>query len=143
MWTRDPTLRAKRAATRAPRLVVPLPVAWRPRSFKSISAKKLSDGLLVSRTRVSIRGEWTLASSLAEEGVRPLRGRAPSAMPRRRRAVWSLRAAYSGGLPWNADPLEFARPRLNESALSGPTQIEVPQRESGPPRSESKLDSSP
>jgi hypothetical protein len=63
MRARAPRRRAKPAATLAPAPVVPTPFACIARSFRSISAKKLSDGLFMRRTSVSIGGESTLAST--------------------------------------------------------------------------------
>ena len=47
--------------TAAPAAVVPAEPKRAPRSLTSISAKKLSDGVLVRETSVAIGGEWTVA----------------------------------------------------------------------------------
>jgi hypothetical protein len=61
--------------------------------LSSISATKLSEGLLVSRIRVSIGGESTLARTPALGGVGRIRAGFATRTPRRFNAAWSRRAA--------------------------------------------------
>ena len=51
--------------TAAPAAVVPAPPKRAPRPLSSVSAKKLSEGRLVSRAIVAMSGESTRASSVA------------------------------------------------------------------------------
>jgi hypothetical protein len=111
--------------------------------FRSISAKKLSDGLLVMRARRAMSGDRTEASSSALAGVRPIRGARPTSMSRASRAASSRTAAKVGGEDWYAEPRSFARPRLNASALMGLRYVVGRKPVPGLPRSESKTDSSP
>ena len=61
---------------------------------------------------------------LRARGARRLTPAAPPIrMPRRFSAAASFFAANSGGRVWNALPFSRARPRLNDSALSGPTHV--------------------
>ena len=123
---RAPRRRANPAAMRAPRAVVPTPPAWRARSFTSVSAKKLSEGLFVSLIRRSIGGESTLARTFASAGVTPARGFSRTGTSRASRASSRRAAANAGGFAWKPRPPSVNRPRLNDSALSGPTQTETP-----------------
>jgi hypothetical protein len=123
---RAPRRRAKPAAMRAPRAVVPTPPAWRAMSLTSVSAKKLSDGLLVSLMRRSIGGESTLARTLALSGVRPARGFSRTDTSRASSASSRRAAANAGGFPWKPRPPSVNSPRLNDSALRGPTQTDTP-----------------
>src|SRR3954468_3798932 len=89
--------------------------------FRSISAKKLSESLFWSISRRATFGERTSASDTAPDGAPPVRGFPLTEIPRALSA-WSSRvAANSGGLLWNALPLELASPRSKLSALIGPT----------------------
>ena len=94
----DPSRRAKPAATLAPAAVLPRPRACSARSLSSISAKKLSEVLLVSAIRRPIGGESTLASTSAPAAARPARGAKRTFTPRRSSAASSWAAANSGGL---------------------------------------------
>jgi hypothetical protein len=76
--------------------------------------------------RRSIGGESTLASTSRPAGALPASGLPRTAMPRAASAASSLPAANAGGLVWKALPASLAKPRLKESALSGPTQIDTP-----------------
>ena len=80
--------------------MVPLPLACSARSLTSISAKKLSDGLLVSAASRAIVGESTLASGVAPAGVRRARGAPLTEMPFLASAPSSRAAAKAGGLDW-------------------------------------------
>ena len=116
-----PSRRAKPATSAAPAEVVPRPFACIARSLASISAKKLSDGLFISRTSVSIGGESTLASSVLPAGAVPARGLRRTRMPRASSAASSRAAANAGGLVWIARCRSRSRARgCRRGALSGP-----------------------
>ena len=85
--------------TAAPSAVVPPAPNLAPRSLSSVSAKKLSDGVLVSSTSFAIVGELTDVSMVAAAGVVPvLTGRPPdSLIPSARSAARSRRPASSAG----------------------------------------------
>ena len=80
----------------------------------------------MSLTRRDIGGESTDATTSSPDGARPVAGLRRTGTPRASSAASSRPAANRGGLVWNAEPRSFASPRLKESELSGPTQIEVP-----------------
>ena len=92
----------------------------------SVSAKKLSDGLLVSLISRSIGGDSTLASTSSPAGALPATGFRRTGTPRASSAASSRAAANAGGFTWKAEPPSFASPRLKDRALRGPTQIDVP-----------------
>ena len=98
----EPSRRAWEAAIRAPAAVVPAPPAWRARSLSRVSAKKLSDGVLVRRISRSIGGESTLASTRAAAGVRPARAFRRTVTPRASSASSRRAAAKAGGFAWKA-----------------------------------------
>ena len=80
-WGWMPKLEASWARmTAAPAAVVPPLPKRAPRSLVSISAKKLSDGVLVSEISVAIRGEPAEASVWAAAGSAP-RSRGRGAAP--------------------------------------------------------------
>ena len=107
----------------APAVVEPLLPNEAPRSLISISAKKLSDGVLVSRSSVDIRGEWTSASSDAPAGTlpEPMRVRLGTLTCAARNAAANCCAANSAGWVWNAAPLELVYPRSYARPLSNPS----------------------
>jgi hypothetical protein len=78
----------------------------------SISAKKLSEGLLVSAASRAMVGEATLTSGVAPAGVRFARGAPLTEMPALDSAPSSRAAAKAGGLDWYPRPVSVARPRL-------------------------------
>jgi hypothetical protein len=92
--------RANRAASRAPAAVVPSPPACAARSLSSISAKKLSEGLLVIAARRVIVGDWTVASTRASAGARPALAAPLTEISRRASAESSRAAANEGGFDW-------------------------------------------
>ena len=73
---------------------------WSASAFSSISAKKLSDGLLVRAARRAIVGDCTVASTLASAGVLPARGAPRTGMSRFASAESRRAAANAGGLAW-------------------------------------------
>ena len=100
--------------TPTPAAVVPAPPNAAPRSLSSVSARKLSEGTLVSRMRSRIGGEATLARSWASAGALPAPLRPSTRMPSARRAFANCPAAAAAGLP------SFEKPRLRVSAPSTP-----------------------
>ena len=110
---RAPRRRAKPGGDRARRAPwCPTPPAWCARSLSSISAKKLSDGLFVSRISRDMGGESTLARTVASAGVTPARGFSRTAMWRASSASSRRAAANAGGFAWKPRPPSVNRPRL-------------------------------
>ena len=101
-WGWTPKLAISDRTTAAPAAVVPAPPKLAPSPLSSISAKKLSDGVLVSLISVAIRGEWTTASCCAEAGVTARvhaglpRDLDPAAFSARRTAGWRTAPAGAG-----------------------------------------------
>ena len=133
-----------RAARPAPRRGGAAAAGLHARSFTSISAKKLSEGLLVSAARRAMVGDSTVASSRASAGRLPGPGRAADGdaapLERVRRAGRPrTRAGWPdsrGRSRWRGRGCRTGRSAARRSWRSR-------KPESGPPRSESKRDSSP
>jgi hypothetical protein len=91
---------SSRRTTPTPAAVVPPPPKLAPRSFSSISAKKLSEGVLVSLISLASFGELTAASCCASCGVTPVPMRTSDGTltPTPRSAAANRFAAYFGGL---------------------------------------------
>jgi hypothetical protein len=107
--------------TAAPALVVPPAPKPAPSALISVSAMKLSDGTFIEATRFSMPGELSPASGTAAAGATPARAARRTVTPRRRSAAVKALAAKAGGLAWNSGRRRPVKPRLNVSALSGPT----------------------
>ncbi len=92
---------------------MPAPPKLTPRSLVSISAKKLSDGVFVSRSSVAIRGEWTEVNDRAPTGVVPALIGVCLGTPTwaARSAATNCWAANSAGCAWNVDSLIVVKPR--------------------------------
>jgi hypothetical protein len=79
--------------TAAPAGVVPAPAKRAPRSFRSVSAKKLSDEGSINANSWATVGDCTRASGIAPAGVRAARLRPWIATPSAFSAAHSRRAA--------------------------------------------------
>ena len=80
--------------------MVPRPPACAAMAFTSISAKKLSEGLLVSAAMRAMVGDSTVASTRASAGALPDLGAPFTEMSRFASAESSRAAANAGGLAW-------------------------------------------
>jgi hypothetical protein len=100
--------------TAAPAAVVPPLPKRAPRSLVSISAKKLSDGVLVSAISVPIRGDPAEPSVWAARGVVPAvtRTRRGTLTPAACSAATNSCPASRAGWVKYVDPSELAQPRL-------------------------------
>ena len=98
----------------APPAVVPRPRAWSARSLTSVSAKKLSDGLLVSLISRSIGGDSTLASTSS-----PRRRPARHGLPPHRHATRLERGVQPGGGERRRVHLEGRAALVREPAVEG------------------------